>query len=209
LEESYAGPRRSGSRQTDWAIWGYSDEAQERKDVYLRDGRRFWRAVAQNLALVGYTEAIVTANPAGIASSGEVYGRFRRPGDERTLIAWMQACIDPWGPPIWDAYMGDPAAATAAGRSHPPERPDHLRAIAHWQGPPPHPGHSASTGPNVNLLLLPSEIMAQVLLREVMQQPDLADQLAQHLTRTPAKRTRQTALPSEAPAQLSMFGTDL
>lgn len=51
-------------------INGYSDEAQERKDRFHADGKKFLRALAKELGVDGACD--ISSNKAGIAVSGEV-----------------------------------------------------------------------------------------------------------------------------------------
>jgi hypothetical protein len=71
----------------DGHICGYGEEAYGLKEQFLKDGYAFFRAVAEALATVGYTEARISKHRAGMAVSGDVTARFRKPGEQGGIYA--------------------------------------------------------------------------------------------------------------------------
>lgn len=184
LAPSYAGPYEQDDPEEHWTICGYTDEAETRKTAFLHDAARWWRAVAQVLATVGYTEYHIHSNRSGISCSGDVRAEFRNPAVERWIVAWIEtihgSMADHRAAIALNAHVWgkDPPRAPdydTEAEAHP--RPDHLAVMARWKGPPPRPNYSPAEGGNVYLPAFNSVVMAAALLREIAREPTLADQV--------------------------------
>jgi hypothetical protein len=57
----------------DLSINAYTDEGEQQKKLFLRDGRTFFLAVAKSIKVAGFESLGVHSGPAGVAVSGDVW----------------------------------------------------------------------------------------------------------------------------------------
>jgi hypothetical protein len=200
LRSKWLAPSYSAGR--DGHICGYGEEAYELKEQFLKDGYYFFRAVAEALATVGYTEARISKNRAGMAVSGDVTARFRKPGEQGGIYADF-------------ANFGGMTDICY----NPQQRQDNLRIMARSYETL--PSGSERTGPNRWIAISDSLTLAKQLLAGVGGDWVARDELEQRIEElntksSRKKRTRnkkkQQAEPQAPPApaveQRSMFGDD-
>ena len=90
LDRTYAAPYEPDGLAID--IHGYTEHAAACKEQFLRDGRRYLKAVGVVLAGYGFSDIQLSVNRAGIAVSGAVYGALRAPARDRYLVVAISAC---------------------------------------------------------------------------------------------------------------------
>jgi len=182
-------------------ICGYGEEAYDLKEQFLQDGYAFFRAVAEALGTVGYTEARISKNRAGIAVSGDVTARFRKPGEAGGIYATL-------------ANVGGMTDIC----ENPQQRQDNLSIMARSYEQP-HSG-SERTGPNRWIAMSDSLTLARQLVGWIAGDWGAHDELEQRIealnTKQPRrnqKRTQQQPAATQTPPapaveQRSMFGDD-
>lgn len=76
-------------------INGYSEEGAALKEAFLRDAAALLRETGKCLASRGLSKSEITKSRAGVACSGEVYGRFWRPEDptRRVMVEVGSTCL--------------------------------------------------------------------------------------------------------------------
>jgi len=182
-------------------ICGYGEEAYGLKEQFLKDGYAFVRAVAEALATVGYTEARISKNRAGIAVSGEVTARFRKPGAAGGIYADV-------------ANVGGMTDIC----ENPQPRQDNVCILARSYEAL--PSGSERTGPNRWIAISDSLTLATQLVGWIAGDWGARDELEQRIealntkssrkrrTRTQQQRVATQAPPAPAVEQRSMFGDD-
>lgn len=171
------------------------------RDAFHKAGQRWWKAVAAALATVGYTESTISVVAREAGGSGEIVAVFRRPGQQRDIIAWLTTAVVV--PPIlrWGSYMHRhlPGATTPLRVDEDGMcaiREDLVCVRARWRKLSSDSENPGEEGNNVFLPVLHSLGIAEALLREVTHELDMADQIA-----TLAEQATQTPSPEPVPAQ--------
>lgn len=77
---------QDGAYSYDQTINGYSNQAQQYKQRFLRDARALLKQAGILLAQAGWTECDVRVNPAGPAVSGDVHADFWNPEDPLNIV---------------------------------------------------------------------------------------------------------------------------
>lgn len=143
-EFSYSTPYTTDADSGLKTIHAYSEQAEERKRRFLHDATQLLLAVGRELREFGFNSSKVSANPAGVAVSGDVYGHYGQPHGEREIFLTVNTtCLNTFVAP--PAAPGEPLRAPFAMTT----RKDGIVVVGRWYGPRPKVRGSAPMGPNV------------------------------------------------------------